>query len=68
MSVVQVVMRTESVQEQRELQAENAALEAKYIEAQHVIADRIATLEGYNTDIPKIFVSRADTSLVYGGQ
>ncbi|MCB9816121.1 hypothetical protein H6786_01880 [Candidatus Nomurabacteria bacterium] len=68
MSVVQVVMRTESVQEQRELQAEIAALEAKYIEAQHVIAARIATLEGYNTDIPKIFVSRADTSLVYGGQ
>tara|TARA_B100000508_G_C11464066_1_gene280654 strand:+ start:1105 stop:1410 length:306 start_codon:yes stop_codon:yes gene_type:complete len=68
MSVVQVVMRTEYVQDQRRLQAEIAELEASYIEAQHVIAARIATLDGYNTNTEKIFVSRTDTSLVLRDQ
>lgn len=68
MSVVQVVMRTEFVQEQRELQAEIAELEASYIEAQHVIAARIATLDGYNTNSQKVFVSRESASLVLRDQ
>tara|TARA_B100000508_G_scaffold115566_1_gene94683 strand:- start:9174 stop:9479 length:306 start_codon:yes stop_codon:yes gene_type:complete len=68
MSVVQVVMRTEYVQDQRRLQAEIAELESSYIEAQHVIAARIATLDGYNTNTEKIFVSRTDTSLVLRDQ
>jgi hypothetical protein len=64
MSVVQVVMRTESVQEQRELKAEIASLEAEYIKSQHIISARIATLDGYTTDTAKVFVSRAQGSFV----
>lgn len=64
MSVVQVVMRTEHVQKQRDLNAQIAMLEAQYIEAQHTIAARIASLEGYNVDTAKIFVSRDQTGLV----
>ena len=68
MSVVQVVMRTDYVQQQQELKTEIAMLEASYIEAQHTIASRIATLEGYNTDTAKIFVSREQASLVLGNR
>ncbi len=66
MSVVQVVMRTEHVQQQNNLNAEIASLEASYIEAQHKIASRIATLEGYDTNTSKIFVSREQASFVLG--
>lgn len=68
MSVVQVVMRTDYVQQQQQMSAELAALDAKYIEAQHGIAARIATLDGYNTETDKIFVSREQPSLVFGGR
>lgn len=61
MSVVHVVMRKEAVQSENELRAEIAQLETKYIEAQHEIASRISTLEGYREEAPKIFVSRAQT-------
>lgn len=64
MSVVQVVVRSEHVQAQRELRGEIAELEARYIEAQHQVAAKIATLEGYDTDTAKIFVSREQSSLV----
>lgn len=64
MSVVQVVMRTDFVRQQHELSADIASLDARYIEAQHTIAARIATLEGYSKDTPKIFVSRQAASLV----
>lgn len=64
MSVVQVVMRTEYIQEQRQLNADIALLEAQFIEAQHSIAVRIATLEGYDTNTDKIFVSREQARLV----
>ncbi len=64
MSVVQVVMRTEAVQTQRDTTAKIAMLEARYMESQHAIANRIATLEGYDRDVQKIFVSREDAKLV----
>jgi hypothetical protein len=64
MSVVQVVMRTEHVQKQRDLNAEIAMLESRYIEVQHTISSRIATLDGYDTESVKIFVSRDKESLV----
>lgn len=67
MSVVQVVMRTEYIQEQNKISAEIAMLEARYIESQHKVATRIASLDGYNTEIEKIFVSRKQDSLVLGG-
>jgi hypothetical protein len=68
MSVVQVVMRTEHVQKQNELNAEIAMLEASYIKAQHRISSRIATLDGYNLDTPKIFITRKQSGLVFGGE
>lgn len=64
MSVVQVVMRTEQVQKQRDINADIALLESKYIVAQHAVASRIATLEGYETEMSKIFVSREQAALV----
>lgn len=68
MSVVEVVLRTEFTQEKNQLNTEIALLEAQYIEAQHTIAARIATLQGYDTDVAKIFVSRDASSLVVRGQ
>lgn len=68
MSVVQVVMRTEHMQAQRTLQAEIALLEADYIAAQHRIAAKIATLDGYTLNTQKIFVSRKQESLVLRGE
>jgi predicted transcriptional regulator len=64
MSVVQVVMRTEFAQEQNALRTDIAMLEAQYIESQHTIAARISSLQGYDTDVTKIFVSREPASLV----
>ena len=64
LSVVQVVMRTEQVQRQQDLGAEIAMLESLYIKAQHSIAARIATLDGYDTNTEKIFVSRKQASFV----
>ncbi len=63
-SVVHVVMRKEAVQERNQLHTEIAALEAAYMEAQHAIAARMGTLEGYNPNSEKIFVSRNQASLV----
>ncbi len=68
MSVVEVVLRTEFVQEKNQLNTEIALLEADFIEAQHTIAARIATLQGYDTDVAKIFVSREASSLVVRSQ
>jgi hypothetical protein len=68
MSVVQVVMRTETVQKQRELTAQIAVLESSYIDAQHEIASRLGTLTNYQSDSDKIFVARPSAdSLVLGG-
>lgn len=63
-SVVHVVMRKELLQEQNQLRTEIAELETSYIEAQHKIANRIADLDGYSIDTPKIFVTRGESSLV----
>ena len=66
MSVVEVVLRTQYTQEKNQLNTEIALLEAQYIETQHTIAAKIATLQGYDTDVEKIFVSGAASSLVLG--
>ena len=60
LSVIQVVLRTEFTSQQSELRTEIALLESDYIQAQHEIAARIGELEGYDKDITKVFVSRAD--------
>jgi hypothetical protein len=43
MSVVQVVLRKESSQDQRKIESEIAMYEANYIEAQHKVSERIAS-------------------------
>jgi hypothetical protein len=67
-SVIHVVMRQEALQDVKTLQTEIAVLESAYIEAQHVIAARIATLDDFNSDAEKIFVTRDSASLVLGSQ
>lgn len=61
-SVVHVVMRKEAVREQNHLRTEIAMLETQYIQSQHEIAARIATLEGYNRDTAKVFVNRGEAN------
>lgn len=68
MSVAQVVMRTEYVQQQHKLNNEIAMLESVYIESQHTIASRISTLDGYDKDTEKIFVSRKQSPSFVLGQ
>lgn len=63
-SVVQVVMRKESMQEANSLRADIATLETSYIEAEHKISNKIADAEGYQTDNEKIFVTRGASNLV----
>ncbi|MAQ59517.1 hypothetical protein CL638_02315 [bacterium] len=60
-SVVHVVMRKEADRSQSELQAEIANLESQYIAAQHKVASQIASLDGYQKEVAKTFVSRTDT-------
>lgn len=63
-SVVHVVMRKEASFEKNQLRTEIAMLETDYIEAQHTITARMATLENYSDDASKIFITRANTNLV----
>ena len=65
MSVVQVVLRTEALSEQRELHTQIASLDAQYITAQHAVAARIVALgDEYQTNAAKVFVSREQSRLV----
>lgn len=64
LSVVHVVMRKEATQEISHLRSEIANLEAEYIEAKHQISAKVATLEGYKNNQDKIFISKAEKSLV----
>lgn len=64
LSVVHVVMRKEANQQISDLKSQIANLEAEYIEAKHQISARVATLEGYKNNQDKIFISKADDSLV----
>lgn len=68
MSVVEVVLRSEHAHTERSLQAEIAELESEYIAAQHKIAARMSTLDGYTVDTSKFFVSREQASLVLRDQ
>lgn len=60
-SVVHVVMRKEANQHESQLRAEIAMLEAEYIRAQHTVASKIATLEGYQQEVKKTFVAANNT-------
>jgi hypothetical protein len=66
-SVVHVVMRQEAMQETQNLKNQIALLETEYITAQHTIAARMASVDGYREDGEKIFVARTVApSLVLG--
>ena len=60
MSVVHVVMRKEATQESAQLRAEIAMLETSFIEAKHTIAMRVASLEGFDQEVEKVFLARTE--------
>jgi hypothetical protein len=65
LSVVHVVMRNEVIQSISQLRSEIAYLETSYIEANHQISSRVATLDGFNTVNNKIFINiTSDQNLV----
>jgi len=63
-SVVHVVMRKEATTQIGELRSEIARLETSYIEAKHQISARVASLDGFNQNQEKIFISKQEQSLV----
>ncbi len=63
-SVVHVVMRKEATTQIGELRSEIARLETSYIEAKHQISARVASLEGFNQNQEKVFISKQEQSLV----
>jgi hypothetical protein len=65
LSVVHVVMRKEVMQQINQLRSEIAFLETEYIEANHTISTRVATLDGFSAVQDKIFInSTASNNLV----
>ncbi len=64
LSVVHVVMRKEATAQIGELRSEIARLETSYIEAKHQISAKVANLDGFNQTDEKIFISKAEQSLV----
>jgi biopolymer transport protein ExbB/TolQ len=64
LSVVHVVMRKEATQQVSQLRSDIADLEASYIEARHQISAKVANLDGFNHNQDKIFISKAEQSLV----
>lgn len=68
-SVVHVVMRKEAMRDVQDLKNQIALLETEYITAQHTIAAKVATVNGFRKDSEKVFVSRSTTpNLVLGAQ
>ena len=64
LSVVHVIMRKEATQEVNHLRTEIAMLETEYITAQHTIASQMGSLAQFTTEAEKVFVHRAESSLV----
>jgi len=65
MSVVHVVLRKEVVASIRDVESQIASLESSYINAQHTVSDKMATLESFTQNENKIFVTRgAEPTLV----
>jgi hypothetical protein len=64
MSVVHVVFRKEVMQSIRATESEIAKLETAYIQAQHVISERIASANQFSETNEKIFVTKRPMTLV----
>lgn len=58
MSVVHVVLQKETMRNIQDIKNEIAVLESAYIESQHTIAARMATLDGMSAERNKTFVHR----------
>lgn len=58
MSVVHVVLRKEVVASIRDVESQIASLESSYINAQHTVSDKMASLESFTQNDDKIFVQR----------
>lgn len=65
-SVVHVVMRKELDREILHMSSYVSELESEYIEAQHSMSNRIATLGGFIETDEKIFINRMPDTLVLG--
>lgn len=63
-SVVNVVMRMEVDGDIRELTTKVGELEAAYIEKQHAVSSDIAALKGFVMAEKKIFIDKAEDTLV----
>jgi hypothetical protein len=61
MSVVHVVLRKEVMTNMHSIESDIAMLESHYIEAQHIVSDKIATLEDFTANDNKVFLTRGDT-------
>lgn len=57
LSVVHVVIRKEVLRDTNLLRSEIALLETKYIEANHIISTRVATLDGFTEVQNKVFIN-----------
>jgi len=68
LSVVHVVMRQESVKDVQDLKNQIALLETEYITAQHTIAARMASVDGFREDSEKVFVARTTVPNLVLGQ
>ncbi len=69
LSVVHVVMRKDIMQDINQLRSEVAFLESAYIEANYVISQKVATVEGFSTVPDKIFIHKdASQGLVLRNQ
>jgi len=63
-SVVHVVIRTETNQEMKKVSSEISLLEGRFIEAQHKVSSNIASLQGYTQTSKKVFIDRAAPAFV----
>jgi hypothetical protein len=63
-SVVDVVLRKEAAEQTKYTRSEIAQLESAYIDAQHTISERVATLSEFTATSEKVFVDRTTPALV----
>jgi len=66
-SVVHVVLRKEVNQSQMAVRSDISRLEAKFIEAQHQVSEKIASAKMLSETDEKIFVHRVSPTLVLSG-
>ena len=63
-TVMHVVVRKEMNRSMSDINSQVSQLEAEYIAAQHDLSARVATLPGFVETPEKVFIERADTTLV----